>query len=395
MADKALFNQVLSNPAAYDIATLGELIQQYPSAQSLRIVYAQRQFENGVKDPFGSTWLYTNNTGWLFEQVTLPPQVETDVADATDGHTDTSYYIGEQPLAVIDEQETIAHLAQEEPVANAEQMPLAFEIDDPEAQAADEILQAAETQPADASTAEEDKQPVTTEEDSAGGAPEAAPMVQEEDSLLPDHPIATDYLAYEEFTETPAIGENESHEIVPVGQATPHEKVSLYDDDHMPYSFLWWLNKTRLEHAHTYQPFTSKKDTEASAESADDVRVLDQQIRENIFHLQSPEEKLSEPYKAKTVSFEVPRKIDPVIERFIKEDPQIKPPKPEKINLENKARQSAEDQLNLVTETLAKIYEDQGLYPKAIAIYKKLSLKYPEKSAYFAALITTLENKLT
>jgi tetratricopeptide (TPR) repeat protein len=45
----------------------------------------------------------------------------------------------------------------------------------------------------------------------------------------------------------------------------------------------------------------------------------------------------------------------------------------------------------IVTETLANIYFKQKKYDKAIDAFKKLSLKYPEKSIYFAARIKDVE----
>ena len=79
-----------------------------------------------------------------------------------------------------------------------------------------------------------------------------------------------------------------------------------------------------------------------------------------------------------------------LIDKFILENPSISRPKAEFYNPISVAQNSIIDQENIVSETLAKIYEKQGYVEKAISIYEKLSLKYPEKSRYFAAQIERL-----
>lgn len=58
------------------------------------------------------------------------------------------------------------------------------------------------------------------------------------------------------------------------------------------------------------------------------------------------------------------------------------------------AAKSLDEDKEIVSETLARIYEYQGYYLKSIKIYNKLSLKYPEKNVYFAVRIKELKQNL-
>jgi hypothetical protein len=95
--------------------------------------------------------------------------------------------------------------------------------------------------------------------------------------------------------------------------------------------------------------------------------------------------------KQEVVENKAPVKPD-LVEKFIKEEPRIKPPsKTSFFNPVNMAKKSVQDNDEFITETLARIYAKQGNIPKAIRAYQKLSLKFPEKSSYFAALIEELK----
>ena len=48
---------------------------------------------------------------------------------------------------------------------------------------------------------------------------------------------------------------------------------------------------------------------------------------------------------------------------------------------------------NYISETMAGIYVLQGYFDKAIEIYNKLILKYPNKNTYFAEKINKVKQK--
>jgi len=84
---------------------------------------------------------------------------------------------------------------------------------------------------------------------------------------------------------------------------------------------------------------------------------------------------------------------DDLISKFVNQNPRIKA-KEIKEEIEDISTESVIENLDLLSETLVKVYIKQGLFEKAIQSYEKLSLKYPEKNTYFASQIKILEDKI-
>jgi hypothetical protein len=101
--------------------------------------------------------------------------------------------------------------------------------------------------------------------------------------------------------------------------------------------------------------------------------------------------------KAEKIDRSTNTNSEKIINTFIKNQPKISKNNNQKFFKPTEiGRKSIKENTDLITETLAKVYTKQKYYKKAISAYQKLSLKYPQKSSYFAdqiKLITKLKNK--
>lgn len=80
-----------------------------------------------------------------------------------------------------------------------------------------------------------------------------------------------------------------------------------------------------------------------------------------------------------------------LIDKFIKAEPRITPGKAAEYNLQTAAKESLEEDFEFVTETMARLFAQQGKPDKARKAFKKLMEQHPEKSVYFAAQLKNLD----
>lgn len=87
-------------------------------------------------------------------------------------------------------------------------------------------------------------------------------------------------------------------------------------------------------------------------------------------------------------------KYEGEIEKFILEEPRIQIDRNFSPIIDDLAEKSIKNNEEIISETLAEILYSQGKKGKALDFYEKLSLKFPEKSSYFAVRIEKIKQEL-
>lgn len=139
-------------------------------------------------------------------------------------------------------------------------------------------------------------------------------------------------------------------------------------------SFYDWLN-----------PNTDRTISTSQEETTDKIEIRDNQTAEII---DSEDIEELSPEKSK-------EKVQAIVDKFIQEEPRISRPKAEFFSPVKNAKESVNEDGIPVSETLAKIYELQGNYPKAILVYEKLQELMPQKINGFTVKIAELKNKMS
>jgi len=194
-------------------------------------------------------------------------------------------------------------------------------------------------------------------------------------------------------------------------ESVAHKKVQPAFNDEIPVrkTFLYWLKKTQKGYflnsantdgqvqtpvnpdaartadapSHAYNS-SIRLDPAEEIKKVHEVDSLEKTLQENLVQLGTVDL-----YASQEIEFDLTKKEDLIIEKYLRQNQQHIKPNKTYHNEEEVERlvEKASSEDDMYTETIASILYQQQHYDKAIRAYEYLSLKKPEKSAFFTSLI--------
>lgn len=408
--NKEHFRELVNNRNSSGLSVtdeLASLIEQFPYFQSARILYTKALFDQQhfkYNDQLKITAAYAGDRKVLHQFISEPRPTKTEILPVHESLTTNDILVTEETiytheiapdLTIKSEEEffekptdqNVEELREDFSEASgplsgteAEKQPEQSEellIEKPIVSETEEKLTAIEIIELRIKEIGENKE---VEDTDGATRTESGPYYSESDTETFEQSIKNEEEAIQSENVLSVEPENEqTQEIVFEAKIEYPEEVAdnlpvmVNPDDSFnksKHSFLDWL--------HQYE-FLKKE--EGTPEQRKVVTRLDSKISFEVPHFSE------EPKNEKKVP------VFDLIDRFITSEPRIDATKAKFYSPVNMAKNSIIDHDELVSETLALIYFEQGNLSKAIQTLEKLSLKFPEKSRYFADQIQILKNK--
>ena len=194
---------------------------------------------------------------------------------------------------------------------------------------------------------------------------------------------ATDRTILYRLLQPKTVKEQTTRQFQPASKPT-HASASLFE-----------LSEERQIMAADFPDFTPKEPVDPEIIDFDQLS-FDQQ--DELLQLDESDQtqESAKPIQDETVAEVTTGKVD-LIEKFIKVNPTIQP-RNDISTTQNDLTElndtSEHENDEFITETLSRIYLKQGHLQKAIDSFRRLSLKFPEKSVYFAEQIEEIKKML-
>ncbi|MDF4203769.1 hypothetical protein PXD56_12415 [Maribacter sp. SA7] len=337
---------------------LEDIIDEYPYFQAARALHLKGlknlnsyKYNKALK----ATAAYTTDRDVLFEFITSKDFLQFDPTKST--------------IAEIEESKEIEITEEIEETPTADQIEIVEKEESPIT--TDKSTEAVEVQ--EIETLEPDVSDIIV------AATTASLIAPSDDKPLPQNEEDADKILDPALFQSKNPANTEDENALDIGKP-------LTFDAKEKYSFSEWLSLASKKPLEKSEDNIAEEVHEEIIET--EAEVKESKIEKSIS--KSQEQKVTpKPIREPKVKSEAIKKKYDRIDKFIASNPKIVPT--EQSAVIDISSSSKIDHNELMTETLARVYLEQKKYKNAIQAYKILSLKYPEKSSFFADRIKTVE----